>query len=201
MKQKIPLLLIYLRLVIGSIIIILSYLQVPYYPVVAIVLLTVGLLSDIFDGIIARQLKISTQKLRRLDSAVDQFFFIAYSIACYLQCPTFFALHSTKLILLFGIEAGTYIVSYIKFKKEIATHSMGAKIFTLLLFATLVEIIVHCQSNYLFIICFWVGIITRLEIIGIILLLKTWTNDVPSLYHAWLLRIGKPIKRSKLFNG
>jgi len=32
-------------------------------------------------------------------------------------------------------------------------------------------------------------------------ILKDWTNDIPSLYHAVLIRKGKEIKRHKLFNG
>ena len=93
------------------------------------------------------------------------------------------------------------MISFLKFRKEIATHSIGAKIWTLLLFVTLIEIMAHSKSTILFVYCFWVGIITRIEIIVIIITLKTWTNDVPTFYHALKLRQGKEIKRNKLFNG
>ena len=82
-----------------------------------------------------------------------------------------------------------------------ATHSIGAKIWTLLLFATLIQIILECQSILLFNICFWLGLLTRLEIIAIILILKKWTNDVPTFYHSIKLRQEKEIKRHKIFNG
>jgi phosphatidylglycerophosphate synthase len=180
---------------------VLSYLHIFDYKLIAIILLTVGLLSDIFDGILARRFKISTQKLRRLDSTVDQVFFISVVIATYIQCPNFFKTNSIKLAILLVFEGLTYIFSFIKFKKEIATHSIGAKIWTLLIFATLVQIILQCQSNVLFNICFWIGLITRLEIIAILLILKNWTNDVPTFYHAIKLRQNKEIKLNKLFNG
>ncbi len=198
---KIPILLIYSRLLIGFVLIFLSIYQVENYRFFAIALLTIGLLTDIFDGIIARRLNVSSQTLRRLDSSVDQVFFISVTVATYIQCPTFFKANAVKLFVLIGFEVFTYIVSYLKFRKEIATHSIGAKIWTLFLFATLVQIIWQCESNLLFNICFWFGILTRLEIAGIILTLKNWTNDVPSIYHAYLLRQGKAIKRNKLFNG
>lgn len=201
MKTQIPKLLIYSRLIIGFTIILLSGLHVTNYKTIAITGLTLGLLTDIFDGIIARHLDISTQKLRRLDSTIDQLFFISVAIATYIQCPGFFSTNAVKLIILLGTEALTYVVCFLKFKKEIATHSIGAKVWTLLLFATLIEIIVRCQSIILFNICFWVGIITRLEIIAIILILKKWTNDVPSFYHSIKLRQNKEIKRHKMFNG
>ncbi len=201
MKVKIPIVLIYSRLIIGLTIIFLSILHIGNYKSIAVVLLTVGLLTDIFDGIIARQLKISTQKLRRLDSTIDLIFFISFAVATYIQCPNFFKINLTKLVILLALEGLTYIVCFLKFRKEIATHSIGAKIWSLLLFATIIEIIVSCQSVVLFNLCFWVGLITRLEIIAIVLTLKTWTNDVPTFYHSLKLRQGKLIKRHKLFNG
>ena len=71
MKTQIPKLLIFARLIIGLTLIVLSSLNIGHYKMIAIALLTIGLLTDIFDGIIARLLSISTQKLRRLDSTID----------------------------------------------------------------------------------------------------------------------------------
>jgi phosphatidylglycerophosphate synthase len=201
MKSRIPEALIYSRLFIGLLMIVLSSMHITNYPVIAIILLTIGLLTDIFDGIVARQLNSSTQKLRRLDSSIDQVFFISVAVATFIHCPSFFTSNASQLIILLSVEALTYLISFIKFRKEIATHSIGAKLWTLLLFATLVQIIAQCQSTVLFSICFWAGIVTRMEIIAIILILKKWTNDVPTFYHSILLRKEKEIKRNKMFNG
>ncbi|WP_412465871.1 CDP-alcohol phosphatidyltransferase family protein [Pedobacter sp. KLB.chiD] len=199
--KHIPIALIYSRLFIGFGIILLSIFHVSHYSFLAITLLSVGLLTDVFDGIIARKLHISSEKLRRLDSGIDQVFFISVAVATYIQCPGFFKTNLIKLVILGAFEVSTYVLSYIKFKKEIATHSIGAKIWTLTIFATLVAVMVYCESVVLFEICFWLGLATRLEIIAIVLTLKKWTNDVPSFYHAVKLRQGKEIKRHKLFNG
>lgn len=48
---------------------------------------------------------------------------------------------------------------------------------------------------------FVLGLLSRLEIIAILIMLKSWTNDVPSLLHAIKLRKGVPIKRNRYFNG
>ncbi len=201
MKYKIPLALIVSRFFIGVLIIVFSCIEIKYYKATIISLLTIGLLTDVFDGIIARHLNISTQKLRRWDSTVDQLFFIAVIIATYIKYPEFYEIHWVKIALLLGLEALTYAVSYLKFKKEIATHSIGAKVWTLFLFATLVDVIVESNSTLLFELFFWIGIVTRLEIIAIVLILKNWTNDVPTFYHAIRFRQNKTIKRNKLFNG
>ena len=159
------------------------------------------MLSDIFDGIIARRQGVSTEKLRRLDSSIDQIFFVCVALATYLQCPSFFKDNLIKISMLLTLEALAYLICFVKFKKEIATHSIGAKFWTLLLFAVLVDLMINCESGLLFQLCFYVGIITRLEIIAIILTLKKWANDVPTFYHALQLRKGKQITRNKLFNG
>jgi CDP-diacylglycerol--glycerol-3-phosphate 3-phosphatidyltransferase len=197
----IPIALIWSRLFIGLLMIVLSAMHVNDYQLIAVTLLITGLLTDIFDGIIARRLNVSTQRLRRLDSGIDQVFFISVAIATYMQCPEFFRANASRLIILLGLEGLAYLISFLKFKKEIATHSIGAKVWTLLIVATLIQIMLQCHATLLFHFCFWVGIITRLEIIAIILVLKQWASDVPTVYHAGKLRQGKKIKRHPLFNG
>jgi len=194
--------LIFLRLLLGLVIIPLSLLPVPGYPVIACAILGTGLLSDFLDGYLARLQGISNESLRRWDSTVDVIFFLGVAAATMIRCPDFF-LHekAIPLVILVGAEAMTYVVSYVRFRREVATHSIGAKIWTLFLFAALVEIILRCRSGWLFEVTFWFGLVTRLEIAGILLVLKTWTTDVPSLYHAFLLRKGKPIRRMRIFNG
>jgi CDP-diacylglycerol--glycerol-3-phosphate 3-phosphatidyltransferase len=197
----IPVVLIYSRLLLGAIIVLLGFKRIDHYSFYITILFAIGLLTDIFDGIIARRLNVSTPALRRLDSSVDQVFFISTAVAVYILCPEFFKTNAFQLIILIGAECLTYLICFIKFRKEIATHSIGAKIWTLILFATLIQIIWQCQSVVLFAFCFWVGLITRVEIIAIILTLKGWANDVPTFYHALQLRAGKQITRHRWFNG
>ena len=135
-KLKIPKALIYCRLMLGILMVLFSFLHINHYIFIAITLFSTGLLTDIFDGIIARHLNISTQHLRRLDSTIDQFFFVLVVIATFIQSPHFFYNNSTELLILLSFEAATYILCFIKFRKEIATHAISSKIWTLILFAT-----------------------------------------------------------------
>lgn len=160
-----------------------------------------GLLSDIFDGIIARRLNISSPTLRRLDSGVDQFFWLCIVAGCYITCPQLFKDNMLKICILIAMEAGCYAISYIRFGKEVATHAISSKLWTLILLATMIQVTATCSSVILFNICFYLGIATRMEIIGMLLIIKQWTNDIPTIYHAILIRNGKEIKRHKLFNG
>ncbi|WP_316793785.1 CDP-alcohol phosphatidyltransferase family protein [Pedobacter frigoris] len=197
----IPISLIYSRLLFSIVILLLSFTQPEYFRSMINILLITGLVTDVFDGIIARKLNVSTVKFRRLDSFIDQIFWLSALVGAYVICSEFFKENTLLLAVLLGAEALTYIVSYLKFKKEVATHAILSKVWTLTILATLVQIISTCDSSWLFITCFYMGMITRMEIIAILFIIKKWENDVPSLYHAVLIRKGKPIKRNKLFNG
>ena len=201
-KANVPLLLIYSRLALGLLIVPLSLLPVDHFPAIAISFLGFGLVSDFFDGYIARQMGLSTEKLRRLDSTIDVVFFVGIALATVIRCPDFLLREKAlPLMILVVAEAMTYAVSYFRFQREVATHSIGAKIWTLFLFATLVELLLHCRSGILFEIMFWLGLVTRIEIAAIYFVLRNWTTDVPTVWHAVQLRKGRPIKRHKVFNG
>ncbi|WP_201980296.1 CDP-alcohol phosphatidyltransferase family protein [Hymenobacter rubidus] len=199
--KHLPIVLIYSRLLIGGLLVGLHFLRVSHFAALGVGLVTLGLLTDVFDGIIARHVGVSTEKLRRLDSAVDQVFWAAVVGATWLACPGFFRQHATKLLALLVFEGLTYAVSYLKFRKEIATHSWGAKAWVLVSFAALVQLMITCDSDWLFDASFYLGVLSRLEMVAILVLLPNWTNDVPTAYHALLLRHNKPIKRHKLLNG
>lgn len=199
--RHLPLALMYARLVLGLLLLVLAALGVAHFTALAVGLITAGLLTDVFDGIIARQLGVSTEKLRRLDSTVDQVFWAAVVGAAWLACPGFFARHAAPLLLLLALEGLTYALCYLKFRKEVATHSWAAKAWVLVSFAALIQVICTCESGALFQLSFYLGVLSRLEIGTTILLLRRWTNDVPTAWHAAQLRQGKPIRRHKLFNG
>ncbi|WP_460503050.1 CDP-alcohol phosphatidyltransferase family protein [Hymenobacter agri] len=199
--RYLPLVLMGTRLVLGLLVLLLAGLHAPHFAALAWGLISVGLLTDIFDGIIARHLGVSTEKLRRLDSAIDQVFWAAVVGAAWLACPAFFARHAVQLLTLLALEGLTYALSYLKFRKEVATHSWAAKAWVLVSFGALVQLMGTCEARVLFEAAFWLGVLSRLEIGVIILLLRRWANDVPTAWHAMQLRQSRPITRYKLFNG
>ncbi|CAM3644936.1 CDP-alcohol phosphatidyltransferase family protein [Mucilaginibacter galii] len=199
--KRIPILLIYLRLVFALAIVVLALTKPNGHIACIISMMVTGLVADIFDGIIARRLGISTPRLRRLDSGVDQVFWVAIVAASYIIYPLFFHRNWVQILLLVFAEALCYGLSYVKFKKEVATHAIASKLWTLVLLATLIQVIATGDAPVMFQICFYMGIVTRLEIILMLLLIRQWTNDIPTVYHAYLIRRNKAIKRHKLFNG
>lgn len=199
--KHIPIILVYSRLLAA-----LAFILVALYPpigfkTILITLLIYGVVSDFFDGIIARKIGVSNERLRRADSSADQVFWVAIIIGTLITSFTFYTSHWLMITIILLLEALCYIISYIRFRKEVATHAIASKLWVVTLFACFIDVILNGNSGTIFYICFAVGVITRLEIIAILMTLRSWTSDVPSIYHAVQLRKGRAIKRSKLFNG
>lgn len=198
--MKIPQILILFRFLLAPIIVLLAYFLKDEARILILILMFLGLLSDIFDGIIARKQNISTVNLRRLDSQVDLVFWIVIAISCYLLNPEIIQKNKIGIICIFIMEAICYLTSFIKFGKETCTHAFISKIWGLLLFATFFSIIGFGYGGILLSITIVWGIISQLDVILIILILPKWQNDIPSSYHSNLIRKGIPFKKSKLLN-
>lgn len=197
--KKIPFLLIYSRIVIALVIIFLAWLKVDNYSFIITILILVGLLTDIFDGIIARKLNVSTEKLRIWDSNVDMFFWLSVIASIFYLRFELVKPHILPISLLLILELLAYLISFIKFKRTIATHSLLAKLWTLTLLLFLIELILN-STSYTFVLCFVLGVISRVEIILIIATLKNWTTDVPSIITVRKINNGQEIKKNKWFN-
>ncbi len=180
--KNIPFLLIYSRIVIGFVILILAFVDMQYKPETIVALMIIGLLTDVFDGIIARKLDVASEKLRVWDSNVDQFFWLSVLFTVFYSNQDFLFANWIWILLIALLEASCYFISYLKFKKPIATHSYMAKLWTISLLAFLIDLSLNANSTYVFWVCIFLGILSRAEIILIILRLKHWTTDVLSLW-------------------
>ena len=198
--NRIPFLLIYSRIVIAIIIALLAIIKVENLSIWIVILMLIGLITDVFDGIIARKLNVSSEKLRIWDSNVDQLFWVI-TIGSIFYLNSDFVKDNWKWIgSIVILELLCYLISYLKFKKSIATHSLQAKLWVLILLVFLIDLALNSTSQIPFIICILIGFTSRIEIILIILKLKKWTTDVPSIFAVSRINAGIPIKKNKLFN-
>jgi CDP-diacylglycerol--glycerol-3-phosphate 3-phosphatidyltransferase len=90
-----------------------------------------GLLTDIFDGIIARKVGVSSEKLRRLDSQTDLIFWLSLGFASYFLNPELIQSEWKGILLIIVMEALCYLISLVKFGKETCTHAFLSKMWGL----------------------------------------------------------------------
>ncbi len=199
MKQF-PYALILFRFLCAPVMLCLGYFYQTQYRKLIVVLLFLGLLSDIFDGIIARKQNTSTAKMRRLDSQTDMIFWLSAGFTAWFIWPQTISENSLVIWILLGMEASCYLVSILKFGRETCTHAYLSKFWGLTLLAAFTDLILNGNAGFLFYCCLCAGIISHLDRILITLILPKWQHDVPSAYHAYLIRKGKTFKKFVLFN-
>lgn len=198
--KNIPYILIATRFLFAPIIFSLAYFYGEKSQFIILALMFAGLLTDIFDGIIARKVGVSSEKLRRLDSQVDLVFWLSIGFASYYLNSDLIKSEWKSVLLILIMEALCYIVSWIKFGKETCTHAWLSKFWGLSLLLAFTYLIGFQEAGWSFNLTVILGFISHLDVILIILILPKWQYDVPSSFHAWKIRQGKQRKKSVFLN-
>lgn len=199
--MNIPKILIFMRLLFAPIILLLAYFVGQRSTEFIVIMMYIGLFSDIFDGIIARKQNISSPELRKTDSRVDLIFWLSIGISSYILYPNLITENMIYVWILLFFEFFIYILSFIRFGKDISTHALLSKFWGITLLIAFTNLIGFGQTGFPFYLCVVSGIISQIDVMLIVLILPRWDHDIPSSYHAYRIRKGKPIKRYKLFNG
>lgn len=183
--RAIPILLIGLRAALAPILLGLA-LGWPR-PEAFAICLALALLSDYFDGVIARRLDIATASLRRLDSAADTLFCLAALGAVWILEPQVLHAHIATLGILLMLELGRHAFDLIKFGREASYHMWSSKLWALALFLAFFMLLVLGEDGPWVMAAIGLGILSDLEGLTISLLLPRWRHDVPTFIHAWRL--------------
>lgn len=201
LKMNIPQKLILFRFLLVPILPSLAYFIGGKSTPIILILMYLGLISDVLDGIIARNQGISSEKLRRLDSQTDMLFWLSLGISTWILHPSLMNQNAIAIWSILIMEIACYAISILKFKKETCTHAFLSKIWGLTLLAAFTSLIGFNHAGIAFYLAIIFGLISHIDVILIVLLLPKWTHDVPSAYHAYLIRKNVKFKRNKYLNG
>jgi CDP-diacylglycerol--glycerol-3-phosphate 3-phosphatidyltransferase len=199
--MNLPIALIVFRLLLVPIILALAYFIGESAKLSILILMYLGLLSDILDGIIARKQNISSEKLRRMDSQTDMVFWLSIGFTTWLLYPKLISDNAMVIFAIIALEITCYAISLIKFKKETCTHAFLSKLWALSLLVAFTSLIGFNHAGIPFAVATILGFLSYIDVILIILILPKWTHDIPSAYHAYLIRKGIKFKRNDYLNG
>jgi len=199
--MNIPKGLILLRFLLAPIILGLAYFIGSNSKLIILALMYLGLISDILDGIIARKQNISSANLRRLDSQTDMIFWLSIGIATWILYPKL--IHDNRIAVwaILVMEVSVYIISLLKFKRETCTHAFLSKLWGITLLIAFTSLIGFNHAGIPFYLAIVFGLVSHVDRILITIILPKWNHDIPSAYHAYLIRKGKDFKRNEYFNG
>lgn len=151
-------------------------------------LVLIALLSDIFDGILARRWNCDTGAVRLFDTMADTVFYVCTAFALWIAQPSLLHIYGRLLLVLIFLEIFRFVLDFAKFGKPSSYHSYLAKFWGLVLASAIVSVFALGRFTPLVTAALVLGVITDVEGIAMSLLLPAWTKDVKSLRVAWQIR-------------
>ncbi len=147
-----------------------------------------AIVSDFFDGVIARQVGVATQDLRRWDSFIDSFLIIAVALSIFLAHPVVFEQYQLGFVIFFFIYFLSIIIPWLKFKKLPAYHAYSAKFAGLVMGMAMIWLFTFGPNALLIWGAFLFGSLSHIERIVIGLILPEQREDVAGFWAALEIR-------------
>ncbi len=151
-------------------------------------LVVTALVSDIFDGVLARRWHCDTAGVRLFDSMADTVFYVCAAIALWIGVPQVWRANAGLLAVLVGLEAVRFGLDFAKFGKPASYHSYLAKVWGLVMAAAVLAVFASRRTSVLIPLALGLGIACDLEGLAMSLMLPVWRKDVKTLRVAWQLR-------------
>lgn len=191
-RRSVPLILIVFRLAAGPAVLALGCTFGAGARHACAILLALGVLSDVFDGVIARMTDCATPALRKLDSRADVVFWLCIVADVAVVRPDV----RISLLVMAGVlvvlELAPPIVSFVRFRQASSTHHILSKVFGLGLWLLTTVLLLQASAGRLQSSVFVIGVVSQLEALAIMLVIPTWRADVRGLGHALRLRRQAP---------
>lgn len=194
-----PLALTVTRLVLGPWMLLLAWLHPAPGPWLAAGVV-VGFLTDLFDGILARHLGVATPAVRRFDSQTDLVFWLCVVGCVFVARWEVGAANWGYVAGILALEVVFYGISFARFGREPCTHAYSAKVWAVIAVGVFVAVLGFGERTYAFPLLFVTYVLSWLDVVAILLILPEWRSDVPSCYHARLIRRGVPFRTWKFFH-
>jgi len=147
----------------------------------AALLIVVGFLSDIYDGVVARRFGVATAGLRRLDSAADTVFYLAAAFVIWRLHPASVLHYRWLVFAVLATQIFNHMFELWKFGKEASYHAYSAKLWGLALFTSMIALLV-LGDDRLLPMALVLGLVSHVENFVISLRLSDWRPDVKSVF-------------------
>jgi phosphatidylglycerophosphate synthase len=148
-----------------------------------------ALLSDVYDGVLARRWQIDTENLRRWDTRADTLFYLCVFVVAVLRYPEAFQNRWLLITALVAVEVIQHAFAAIKYGRHASYHSIISKIWGLMMAASMIALLGFGVNNWFMDLTIIWGICCNVvQVLVMTLLLPTWHRDIPTLVHAWKLQ-------------
>ena len=155
--------------------------------VVLALLLVVGFVTDLFDGVVARRHGVADGALRLADTVADNAFYIGAAIAAWMRHADAFTDDRIGIAAVLGTKLLDHAVELQRYGRLASYHLRSSRLWGLLLFLALVTLFAG-GPHWPLGVALAAGTLSQLESLLVTLLLPRWRHDVPSVGAALRLR-------------
>jgi len=154
-------------------------------------MIVAALLSDIFDGVLARRWKCDTAAVRLFDSMADTVFYLGVAVALWMGHRPALLAHTWLLGGLLSLEAARFAFDFAKFGKPASYHSYLAKTWGLVMAVAVTTTFATGGGGRLIAAALILGIACNVEGLAMSVVLSEWRRDVKTLSAALRIRLMK----------
>jgi CDP-diacylglycerol--glycerol-3-phosphate 3-phosphatidyltransferase len=147
-----------------------------------------ALVSDIYDGVLARRWRCDTARVRLFDSMADTVFYLCTAVALWVSQPRLWRSYGGLLVALLVLEAARFAFDFAKFGKPASYHTYLAKAWGLVMAIAVIGVFALDRSNVFVPAALVLGILCDLEGLAMSLVIPVWRKDIKTLLAAWHLR-------------
>ena len=155
---------------------------------VVLALMVSAVLSDYYDGRIARALGVATPALRTADSTADTLFHLALAWATWVLHGDVVRAHLTVLAFALGSLAAWYVLDLLRWRRLAGFHAWSAKLLGLCLLVWVVLLYGRGDAGWWTTATLVLATASHVEGMAISLILRRHVSDVPTVVHALRLR-------------
>jgi phosphatidylglycerophosphate synthase len=185
-KQRLPGILVSFRAALGLGLVAFNF--SIHNQIVFAVSIVAALLSDIYDGVLARRWQIDTENLRRWDTRADTLFYLCVFAVAVMRYPEAFQNRWLIIAALITAEVIQHVFAAMKYGRHASYHSIMSKIWGLMMAAAMIALLGFGVNNWFMDLTIFWGICCNVQGLLMTLLLPTWHRDIPTLVHAWKLQ-------------
>ncbi|MBA3068851.1 MAG: hypothetical protein FP825_10250 [Hyphomonas sp.] len=151
---------------------------------IAAALILPALLSDIFDGILARRWGLASTLLRRADGWADLCFVLSYTAFCLVFRWPQLQPFALPVLVLGGFKLASTAQDFLRYGRGAAFHFWSAKLWALPYYALLFELVADLGTVWFFWPTFVMGLVAITEEMVAVLLIPVWLHDQPHILAA-----------------
>jgi CDP-diacylglycerol--glycerol-3-phosphate 3-phosphatidyltransferase len=147
-----------------------------------------ALVSDIYDGVLARRGRCDTEGVRLFDSMADTVFYLCTAVALWFGHPEVWRSFWGLLAVLLALECARFSLDFAKFGRPASYHSYLAKVWGLVMAVAVVGVFAWHHANVLVPVAMMLGILCDVEGLTMSLVMPVWRKDIKTIREAWRLR-------------